>query len=45
MQGFSDVEGKALVPALERFLSGEISAEQALKDAQEQGDQLLEQNR
>ena len=45
VQGFSDVEGKALVPALERFLSGEISAEQALKDAQEQGDQLLEQNR
>lgn len=45
VQGFSDVEGKALVPALERFLSGEISAEQALKDAQEQGDQILAQNR
>ena len=45
VQGFSDVEGKALVPALERFMSGEISAEQALKDAQEQGDQILAQNR
>lgn len=45
VQGFSDVEGKALVPALERFLSGEISAEQALSDAQEQGDQILAKNR
>lgn len=45
VQGFSDVEGKALVPALERFMSGEISAEQALKDAQEQGDQILAKNR
>lgn len=45
VKGFSDVDGKALVPALERFLSGEISAEKALSDAQEQGDQLLEQNR
>jgi multiple sugar transport system substrate-binding protein len=45
VKGYSDVDGKALVPALERFLSGEISAEQALKEAQEQGDQILEQNR
>lgn len=45
VQGFSDVEGKALVPALERFLSGEISAEQALSDAQTQGDQILAKNR
>lgn len=45
VQGFSDVEGKALVPALERFLSGEISAEQALSDAQTQGDQILAKSR
>lgn len=45
VQGFSDVEGKALVPALERFLSGEITAEQALSDAQSQGDQILAKNR
>lgn len=45
VRGFSDVEGKALVPALQRFLSGEISAQQALSDAQVQGDQILAKNR
>ncbi|GIG37432.1 ABC transporter substrate-binding protein [Cellulomonas pakistanensis] len=41
VEGFSDVEGKALVPALEQFMAGELSAEQALQQAQEQGDALL----
>jgi multiple sugar transport system substrate-binding protein len=41
VEGFSDVEGKALVPALEQFLAGELTAEQALDQAQEQGDQIL----
>jgi multiple sugar transport system substrate-binding protein len=41
VEGFSDVEGKALVPALEQFMAGELSAEQALAQAQEQGDALL----
>lgn len=43
--GYSDVEAKALIPALESFMSGELSAEQALKQAQEQGDQILAENR
>ena len=41
VEGFSDVEGKALVPALEQFMSGELTAEQALAQAREQGDALL----
>lgn len=41
VEGFSDVEGKALVPALEQFMAGELTAQQALDQAQEQGDQIL----
>lgn len=41
VEGFSDVEGKALVPALEQFMAGELTAEQALDQAQEQGDAIL----
>lgn len=41
VEGFSDVEGKALVPALEQFMAGELTAEQALEQAQRQGDQIL----
>lgn len=41
VEGFSDVEGKALVPALEQFMAGELTAEQALAQAQEQGDAIL----
>ena len=41
VSGYSDVEGKALTPALQKFVSGELTAEEALKEAQEQGDQLL----
>ncbi len=43
--GASDVEGKALIPALERFMSGDLSAEAALAEAQELGDQILADNR
>ncbi|GAA1440620.1 ABC transporter substrate-binding protein [Leifsonia poae] len=43
--GYSDVEGKALIPALQKFMSGELSAKDALAQAQEQGDQILAQNR
>lgn len=39
--GYSDVEGQALVPALEQFMAGELTAEQALAQAQQQGDALL----
>ncbi len=43
--GYSDVEGKALVPALQSFMSGELTAQQALDQAQQQGDQILQENR
>jgi multiple sugar transport system substrate-binding protein len=43
--GYSDVEGKALIPALQKFMSGELSAKDALAQAQQQGDQILAQNR
>lgn len=42
--GASDVEGKALIPALERFLGGEIDAATALAEAQELGDRILADN-
>ena len=42
--GASDVEGKALIPQLERVLAGEITAEQALTEAQNLGDQILADN-
>jgi len=42
--GASDVEGKALIPALERFLGGEIDAQTALDEAQELGDRILADN-
>ncbi|WP_423919668.1 ABC transporter substrate-binding protein [Frigoribacterium sp. 2-23] len=45
VKGFSDVEGKALIPALEQFLGGELSAKQALDQAQKQGDQILAEQR
>jgi multiple sugar transport system substrate-binding protein len=43
--GYSDVEGKALTPALQKFMSGELTAQQALAQAQTQGDQILQENR
>ncbi len=41
VSGYSDVEGKALTPALQKFMSNELTAGEALKEAQTQGDQLL----
>ncbi|PZF14870.1 ABC transporter substrate-binding protein [Curtobacterium sp. MCPF17_011] len=43
--GYSDVEGKALTPALEKFMSGQLSAEQTLAQAAKQGDRILQENR
>jgi multiple sugar transport system substrate-binding protein len=40
--GYSDVEGKALTPALEDFLAGKLTAQQALDQARDQGDQILQ---
>ncbi|WMJ86388.1 ABC transporter substrate-binding protein [Anaerocolumna sp. MB42-C2] len=39
--GYSDVEGLALIPQLQKYVAGEISAEDALKNAQAQGDGVL----
>ncbi|KFI90096.1 ABC transporter substrate-binding protein [Bifidobacterium scardovii] len=41
VSGYSDVEGKALTPALQKFMSNELTAGEAFKEAQTQGDQLL----
>ena len=43
--GYSDVEAKALIPALEKFLSGELTAGEALDTAQRDGDRILEDAR
>ena len=39
--GYSDVEGLALIPQLQKYVAGEISAEEALKNAETQGDGIL----
>ncbi len=39
--GYSDVEGLALIPQLQKFMAGEISAADALANAQSQGDSIL----
>lgn len=39
--GYSDVEGLALTPQLQKFMAGEITAEEALATAQKQGDQIF----
>lgn len=39
--GYSDVESLALTPQLQKFMAGEISAEEALATAQKQGDQIF----
>ncbi|MBX9243865.1 ABC transporter substrate-binding protein [Actinotalea ferrariae] len=43
--GASDVEGKALIPALQKFMAGDATAEEALAEAQRLGDQILADNR
>lgn len=39
--GYSDVEGLALIPQLQNFIAKKVSAEQALEEAQKQGDKIL----
>lgn len=39
--GYSDVEGLALIPQLQKFMAGEIDAAKALSNAQSQGDSIL----
>jgi len=41
--GYSDVEGQALTPQLQKFMSGEEDAATALSTAATQGDQILAQ--
>lgn len=43
--GYSDVEKLAVIPQLENVLAGKISAEQALANAQKQGDKILEEGK
>ena len=43
--GYSDVEGQALIPALQKFMAGELSARDALAEAEELGNAILAQNR
>ncbi|GAB3399819.1 ABC transporter substrate-binding protein [Schumannella luteola] len=45
VRGYSDVEGKALIPALQKFMIGEISADEALAEATSTGDKILKENR
>ncbi len=39
--GYSDMEGLALIPQLQKYVAGEISAQEALTNAQSQGDSIL----
>ncbi|HEY0187231.1 MAG TPA: ABC transporter substrate-binding protein [Cellulomonas sp.] len=43
--GYQDVEGLALTPQIEKFMSGEISAADALAAAAQQGDEILAEER
>jgi multiple sugar transport system substrate-binding protein len=43
--GYSDVEGLALIPSLQKFLSGELTAEAALAEAETLSNQILADNR
>ncbi|GAB3755889.1 ABC transporter substrate-binding protein [Microlunatus parietis] len=45
LKGYADMEGKALIPQLQRFMSGEISAEEALAEAEKRGNQILAEQR
>lgn len=42
--GYSDVEGLALTPQLQKFVSGEVTASEALKKAEEQGNKIFQDN-
>lgn len=39
--GYSDVEGLATIPQFQKFMAGEITAQEALSNAQSQGDSIL----
>lgn len=41
--GYADVEGLALTPQLQNFVSGKVSADKALSNAQKQGDKILKE--
>lgn len=44
LAGYSPMEVDALIPNLQLYLAGDMTAEDALADAQEQGDLVLEDN-
>lgn len=44
VKGYSDVEGKALIPELQKFMSKQVTAEQALAKAEELGNKILKDN-
>lgn len=39
--GYSDLEGLALIPQLQKYTAGEITAQEALSNAEKQGNQIL----
>ena len=39
--GYSDLEGLALIPQLQKYVAGEITAQEALDNAEKQGNQIL----
>lgn len=39
--GYSDLEGLALIPQLQKYVAGEITAEEALSNAEKQGNEIL----
>lgn len=39
--GYSDLEGLALIPQLQKYTAGEITAQEALSSAEKQGNQIL----
>ena len=39
--GYSDLEGLALIPQLQKYVAGEITAEEALSNAEKQGNDIL----
>ncbi|WP_232848034.1 ABC transporter substrate-binding protein [Occultella kanbiaonis] len=42
--GYSDAEGQGLIPELQRFMAGEISAQEALDNAEESFNRILAEN-
>lgn len=42
--GYASMEIKALIPQLQLFMEGKVTAEEALKKAQAMGDKILEEN-